>query len=268
MTPQQQAQADSMTEVEAVVTTSVDDGVLVVSINRPRARNCVNRAVAQAVGAALERLDDEDGLHVGVITGVGPVFCAGMDLKAFARGELPVAGDRGFAGITTRSAQKPLIAAVEGFAVGGGLEIALACDLIVAARDAKFGLPEVRVGLIAGAGGLWRLPRRIGVGNSTLMALTGTPITGVEAHRIGLVDRLVAPGEALAEGLILARAIGANAPLALAASKAILTEGFTKSAAEFWDWQRDHMKAVIRSADAREGANAFAEKRPPRWLGR
>jgi len=174
-----------------VVTTSVDEGVLVISLNRPDARNCVNRAVAEAIASALDRLDSESDLRVGVVFGVGPGFSAGMDLKAFARGESPVAGDRGFAGITTRSARKPLIAAVEGFALAGGLEIALACDLIVAAGDARFGIPEVRVGLIAGAGGLWRLPRRVGVGAATMLAMTGAPILGDEAHRIGLVDRLV-----------------------------------------------------------------------------
>lgn len=251
-----------------VVTTSVDGGVLVISLNRPDARNCVDRAVAEAIAAALDRLDADADLRVGVLSGVGPGFSAGMDLKAFARGESPVAGDRGFAGITMRSADKPLIAAVEGFALAGGLEIALACDLIVAGRDAKFGIPEVRVGLIAGAGGLWRLPRRVGLGTASLLALTGAPILGEEAHRLGLVDRLVEPGTALAEAVRLAHQIAANAPLALAATKAILGEGFSRSAADFWDWQRVHFKKVVTSADAREGALAFAEKRSPRWEGR
>ncbi len=257
-----------ISEASEVVRTSVDNGVLVITINRPDARNCVNREVAEAIAAALDRLDAENDLRVGVLSGVGRGFCAGMDLKAFARGESPVADDRGFAGITMRSARKPLIAAVEGFALAGGLEIALACDLIVAASDAKFGIPEVRVGLIAGAGGLWRLPRRVGVGRAAMMALTGAPVLGDEAQRIGLVDRVVEPGSALAESVALARQIGANAPLALAATKAILTEGFSQSAEEFWDWQRGHFKTVVTSADAREGAVAFAEKRTPQWQGR
>lgn len=257
-----------MGDGDDVVTTSVEGGVLVITLNRPESRNCVNRAVAEAIAAALDRLDADADLRVGVLFGVGAGFSAGMDLKAFARGESPVAGDRGFAGITMRSADKPLIAAVEGFALAGGLEIALACDLIIAARDAKFGIPEVRVGLIAGAGGLWRLPRRVGVGAASLLALTGTPVLGEEAHRIGLVDRLVEPGTALAEAMSLAHQIAANAPLAVAATKAILGEGFSQSAGDFWDWQRVHFKTVVTSADAREGALAFAEKRPPRWQGR
>jgi enoyl-CoA hydratase len=257
-----------MTSEERVVTTSVVDGVLVIAIDRPEARNCVNRAVAEEIAAALDRLDAEDGLRVGVLTGVGPGFSAGMDLKAFARGESPVAGDRGFAGITMRAATKPLIAAIEGFALAGGLEIALACDLIVAARDAKLGIPEARVGLIAGAGGLWRLPRRVGLGAATLMALTGTPVDGEEAHRIGLVDRVVAPGAALSEATALAQLIAANAPLAVAAGKRIVVGGFTRSEEEFWDWQRQYFRQVVTSADAQEGARAFAEKRSPQWSGR
>lgn len=167
-----------------------------------------------------------------------------------------------------RSARKPLIAAIEGFALAGGLEIALACDLIVSASDALLGIPEVRVGVIAGAGGLWRLPRRIGLGASALLALSGRPITGAEAHRIGLVDCLVEPGTALAESLALARVIGANAPLALASTKEILLEGFTKSQAEYWDWQRSHLRVVLTSEDAQEGARAFAQRRSPHWQGR
>lgn len=190
-----------------------------------------------------------------------------MDLKAFARGESPVVGDRGFAGIAKRGARKPLIAAIEGFALAGGLEIALACDIIVAAKDARLGIPEVSVGLMAGAGGLLRLPRRIGLGRSALLALSGRPISGEEAHEIGLVDRLVEPGCALQESLSLAETIATNAPLALAATKAVLAGGFTKEEGEFWAWQSEFFREVFTSDDAREGARAFAEKRPPRWQG-
>ena len=253
---------------EPVLLSEARGTTLVITINRPAARNCVDRAVAEAVAAALDSLDADPGLQVAVLTGAGGAFSAGMDLKAFARGESPVAGDRGFAGIVERSARKPLIAAIEGFSLAGGLEIALACDLIVAARDARLGIPEVRVGLMAGAGGLLRLPRRVGVGQAALLALTGAPVSGEEGHRMGLVDRLVEPGQALAEALVLAETIGANAPLALAATKAVVTGGFGKSADEFWDWQRDHFRSVIKSADAREGALAFSEKRSPRWQGR
>jgi enoyl-CoA hydratase len=241
--------------------------VLVITINRPEARNSMNKAAAEALGAALDRLDSDRELSVGLITGAGKGFSAGMDLKGFAAGEFPVAGDRGFGGIAQRSARKPLIAAIEGFALAGGLEIALSCDIIVAARDAKLGIPEVGVGLFAGAGALLRLPRRVGLGQAALLALTGKPISGEEGGRIGLVDRVVDPGGAVDEALKLAETIGANAPLALAASKAVLNDGFTKPDAEFWEWQQQFFNDVFRSKDALEGATAFAEKRRPNWQG-
>jgi enoyl-CoA hydratase len=252
---------------ESVVLTEARGPVLVITINRPDARNSMNRAAAEAMGAALDRLDADSDLSVGVITGAGKGFSAGMDLKGFAGGEFPVAGDRGFAGIVQRSARKPLIAAVEGFALAGGLEIALACDIIVASKEAKLGIPEVGVGLFAGAGALLRLPRRVGQGQAALLALTGKPISGEEGHRIGLVDRLVEPGGALTEALSLAETIAANAPLALAASKAVLVDGFTKPDTEFWQWQQQFFQEVFTSKDALEGARAFAEKRPPSWQG-
>jgi len=252
---------------ESVILTEPRGAVLVITINRPEARNSMNKAAAEAMGAALDRLDDEANLSVGVITGAGKGFSAGMDLKGFASGEFPVAGDRGFAGIAQRSARKPLIAAVEGFALAGGLEIALACDIIVASREAKLGIPEVGVGLFAGAGALLRLPRRVGLGQAALLALTGKPISGEEGHRIGLVDRLVDTGSALTEALALADTIAANAPLALAASKAVLVDGFTKPDPEFWQWQQQFFQQVFTSKDALEGATAFAEKRPPNWQG-
>ena len=252
---------------ESVVLTEARGPVLVMTINRPEARNSMNKAAAEAMGAALDRLDAEPDLSVGVITGTGKGFSAGMDLKGFAAGEFPIAGDRGFAGIAQRSARKPLIAAVEGFALAGGLEIALACDVIVASREAKLGIPEVGVGLFAGAGALLRLPRRVGQGQAALLALTGKPISGEEGHKIGLVDRVVEPGTALDEALALAQTIAANAPLALAASKAVLVGGFTKPDAEFWEWQQQFFSEVFSSKDALEGARAFAEKRPPNWQG-
>jgi len=252
---------------ESVVLTEARGAVLVITINRPDARNSMNRAAAEAMGAALDTLDADPDLSVGVITGAGKGFSAGMDLKGFASGEFPVAGDRGFAGIAQRSAKKPLIAAVEGFALAGGLEIALACDIIVASREAKLGIPEVGVGLFAGAGALLRLPRRVGLGQAALLALTGKPISGEEAHRIGLVDRLVDAGGALTEAVALAETIAANAPLALAASKTIVVDGFTKPDAEFWPWQQHFFQEVFTSKDALEGARAFAEKRPPNWQG-
>lgn len=252
---------------ESLVLTEVRGPVLVITINRPDARNSINKATAEAMGEALDRLDSDRDLSVGVITGTGKGFSAGMDLKGFASGEFPVAGDRGFAGIAQRSARKPLIAAIEGFALAGGLEIALSCDIIVASREAKLGIPEVGVGLFTGAGALLRLPRRVGLGQAALLALTGKPISGEEGHRIGLVDRVVDPGNALTEAVALAETIGANAPLALAASKAVLVGGFTKPDDEFWPWQQQFFSDVFASKDALEGARAFAEKRRPNWQG-
>jgi enoyl-CoA hydratase len=256
-----------MAEDEEVLRTEAAGPVLVITISRPDARNSVNRLVAEAMAAAMLRLDEDPELRVGIITGAGKGFSAGMDLKAFASGEFPVAGDRGFAGIVVKASRKPLIAAVEGFALAGGLEIALACDIIVAGRDARLGIPEVGVGLFAGAGALWRLPRRVGVGQANLMALTAQPVNAEEGHRIGLVDRVVEPGEALAAAQEIAAAIARNAPLAVAASKRIIDESFTKSSDEFWSWQGPLMGEVFGSKDAMEGARAFAEKRAPNWQG-
>ena len=252
---------------DSLVLTEVRGSVLLITINRAEARNSINKATAEAMAAALERLDSDRELAVGVITGAGKGFSAGMDLKGFASGEFPTVEGRGFAGIAQQSARKPLIAAIEGFALAGGLEIALSCDVIVASREAKLGIPEVGVGLFAGAGALLRLPRRVGLGQSALLALTGKPISGEEGHRIGLVDRVTDAGGAVDEAIALAETISANAPLALAASKAVLVDGFTKPDAEFWQWQQQFFQEVFSSKDAIEGATAFAEKRQPNWQG-
>ena len=256
-----------MAEDAELVLAEPDGAVLVITINRPDARNAVNKQVAEEMAAALDRLDADPDLAVGIVTGAGKGFSAGMDLKAFAGGEFPIAGDRGFAGIVVRGARKPLIAAVEGFALAGGLEIALACDIIVAARDARLGIPEVSVGLFAAAGALWRLPRRVGLGQAKLMALTAQPMNAEEAARHGLVDRLAEPGEALATAKELGAAIARNAPLALAASKRVVDDGFSMGSDEFWGWQGSLFGEVFSSKDALEGARAFAEKRPPNWQG-
>ncbi len=242
--------------------------VLVITINRPERRNAVNAAVAQGIAAALDQLDDDSRLSVGVLTGAGRGFSAGMDLKAFAAGEVPHAGDRGFAGITQRAARKPLIAAVEGFAVAGGLEVALACDLIVAARGARLGLPEVKRALVAAGGGLLRLPRTLPRNIAVELALTGDPISAERAHGLGLVNRLAAPGEALGEALELAAAIAVNAPLALEATKRILLESADWPEREFFARQNEISGPVFGSEDAREGARAFSEKRQPVWKGK
>ena len=242
--------------------------VFVITINRPEQRNAVNAAVAAGIGSALDELDADEGLSVGVLFGVGKGFCAGMDLKAFVAGERPFVEGRGFAGITQRSAAKPLIAAVEGFALAGGLEVALACDLIVAARGARLGIPEVKRGLFAAGGGLLRLPRALPRNVAMEMALTGDPIEAERAHELGLVNRLTEPGEALDAALALAATIAANGPLALAASKRILGESLDWPDSEFFERQASIYESVFRSEDAREGATAFAERRDPVWKGR
>jgi enoyl-CoA hydratase len=242
--------------------------VLLITLNRPEVRNAVNAALAAGVAGALEELDGDEGLSVGVLTGTGGFFCAGMDLGAFVKGESPWFGDRGFAGIAQRASRKPLIAAIEGFAVAGGLEVALACDLIVAARGTKLGIPEVKRSLVAAGGALLRLPRSLPYNVAMELALTGEPIMAERAAELGLVNRLTEPGAAVQEALRLAGEIATNAPLALAASKRILQEQWDWSDAEMWDAQGAIASPVFVSEDAREGATAFAEKRPPVWRGR
>jgi enoyl-CoA hydratase len=250
------------------VLTERRDGVLLITLNRPEARNAVNLALAKGVAAALDALDTDDDVAVGVLTGAGAGFSAGMDLKAFVTGERPWVGDRGFAGIVQRAARKPLIAAIEGFAVAGGLEVALACDLIVAARGAKLGIPEVKRSLVAAGGALLRLPRRVPYGIAMELALTGDTITAERAYELGLVNRLSERGEALGAALELAAAIARNGPLALDATKAILQQQFDWSEQDFWQRQGELSGPVFSSDDAREGAIAFSEKRDAVWQGR
>jgi enoyl-CoA hydratase/carnithine racemase len=245
------------------------DRALLMTLNRPAVRNAIDQETSDLVAAALDRLDRDPELRVGVLTGAGPGFCAGMDLRALrVTGRRPVAGDRGFAGITRRAARKPLIAAVEGFALGGGFEIALACDLIVAGRDAVFGIPEVKRSLIAACGGLRQLPRRLSAAPAMELALTGDPIGAVRAHQLGLVNRLAEPGEALDAALGLATTIAANGPLAVVASKQVLNAQWSWSDEEYFERQEEIYAPVKASADAAEGVLAFTEKREPRWSGR
>jgi enoyl-CoA hydratase len=252
---------------EPAVLTERRDGVLLVTINRPDARNAVNLPVAEGIAAALDTLDDDGDLSVGVLTGAGKGFSAGMDLKAFVSGERPWVGDRGFAGIVQRASRKPLIAAVEGFAMAGGLEIALACDLLVAARGARLGIPEVKRSLVAAGGALLRLPQRIPSGLAMELALTGEPITAERAAELGLVNRLAEPGGAVDAALDLAATIAANGPLALVATKEILQRQRDWDEETFWERQGAIVGPVFASDDAREGATAFAEKREPVWTG-
>jgi len=253
---------------EQAVLSEPRDRVLLITINRPEQRNAVNAAVAAGIAAALDQLDGDPGLTVGVLTGAGKGFSAGMDLKAFVAGERPYAGDRGFAGIVQRPAEKPLIAAVEGFAVAGGLEIALACDLIVASRGSRLGIPEVKRSLVAAGGALLRLPRALPRNVAMELALTGDPIDAERGYELGLVNRLAGPGEALQTALQLAETIAANGPLALAATKRVLVECTDWPDSEFFERQPEITAPVMSSEDAREGATAFAQKRPPVWKGR
>ncbi|HWD76252.1 MAG TPA: crotonase/enoyl-CoA hydratase family protein [Solirubrobacteraceae bacterium] len=257
-----------MTDTDQAVLTERRERVLLITINRPDQRNAVNAAVAAGIAAALDELDADAELSTGVVTGAGKGFSSGMDLKAFVTGERPWAGDRGFAGITQRASAKPLIAAIEGFAVAGGLEVALSCDLIVAARGARLGIPEAKRSLVAAGGGLLRLPRMLPRNIAMEMALTGDPITAERGHELGLVNRLAEPGAALETALELAAMIAQNGPLALAATKRILNESVDWPDAEFFTRQAEISGPVMASEDAREGATAFAEKRAPAWRGR
>jgi enoyl-CoA hydratase len=255
-----------MSEQPAVLTER-RDGVLVITINRPEVRNAVNAAVAEGIGHALDELDGDDALQAGILTGAGGFFCAGMDLGAFVKGESPWFGDRGFAGIAQRGARKPLIAAIEGFAVAGGFEIAVACDLIVAAEGAKLGIPEAKRSLVAAGGALLHLPKRMPYHVVMELALTGDPMPAERFHAFGVVNRLAPAGGALDAALELAAAIAKNGPLALAASKEIIQKQYDWTSQDAWAKQGEIAGPVMVSADAKEGASAFKEKRDPVWRG-
>ena len=243
-------------------------GVQVITINRPEARNALNAAVARGIAAAVDELDEDDSLRVGVLTGAGGTFSSGMDLKAFLTGELPIVAGRGLGGITEAIPRKPLVAAVEGWALAGGFELLLACDLVVAAETARFGVPEVKRGLVAGAGAAFLLSRRVPQAIALEMLLTGEPVTAQRAADVGLVNRLAPEGGALDAAIALAEVIAANGPLAVAVSKQIARASFDWTIEEGWKAQGEITAPVFVSEDAREGASAFAEKRPPVWKGR
>lgn len=251
---------------EDVVLVEQRDRILVITINRPRAKNAVDAAVSRGLADAMDRLDEDAGLSVGVLTGAGGSFCAGMDLKAFARGERVDIEGRGL-GFTERPPVKPLIAAVEGYALAGGTELALATDLIVASRESAFGIPEVKRGLVAGGGGLLRLPQRIPYAIAMELALTGDNLPAERAHELGLVNVLAEPGGALDAAIALAERITANGPLAVAATKRVIVESRGWTPENQFAEQLKILMPVFASKDAIEGATAFAEKRPPRWTG-
>lgn len=244
------------------------EGVAIITINRPAAKNALDRAVAEGVAAAVDELDASDELHVGVLTGAGGTFSAGMDLKAFLRGETPAIEGRGLCGITQTPPRKPLIAAVEGWALAGGFELLLACDLVVAAETARFGVPEVRRSLVAAGGAALLLSRRVPFNLAMEMLLTGEPLMAPRAAEIGLVNLLTAEGQALRGALDMAATIAANGPLAVTATKAVVRGSSDWTFAEGWVQQAERIAPVFASADAREGATAFAEKRPAVWKGR
>jgi enoyl-CoA hydratase len=236
----------------AEVVTEHVAGVIIITLNRPECRNAVNRAVTLAVAAALDELDGRSDLQVAIITGAGGNFCSGMDLKAFLAGEDVMLAGRGLAGMCMAPPSKPVIAAVEGWALAGGCEIALACDLIVAASNAQFGIPEVKRGLVASSGGLLRLPRRLPSAIAMELALTGDPITAELALRYGLVNALTGPGKALEEALQLARRITRNGPVALAATKEVLTHAMDWPIEEAFARQEAIVAPVFSSEDAQE----------------
>ena len=241
--------------------------LLVITLCRPAMRNAIDRATSQALADAMDRLDSDDTVTVGILTGEGGHFCSGMDLKAFVKGERIELPGRGLGGIIETPPKKPVIAAVEGFALAGGFEIALACDLIVAADNAQFGLPEVKRGLMAGSGGLLRLPQRIPRQIAMQYALTGDLMSAAQARQWGLVNLLTLPGEALGEAKTLAYKIAANAPLAVSVSKQVVSDSLHWPADERWQRQNALLEFIIHSNDAKEGATAFSEKRPPLWTG-
>ncbi|GAA4609633.1 crotonase/enoyl-CoA hydratase family protein [Actinoallomurus liliacearum] len=249
------------------VLTEVDGGVAVITINRPEARNAVNGAVAQGIASAIDEFDARKDVSAYVLTGAGGTFCAGMDLKGFLTGDDPTKGGRGFGGITERPPAKPIIAAIEGYALAGGFELALSCDMIVASSESKFGLPEVKRGLVAGAGGLLRLPQRIPYHAALEIALTGDHYPAARLAELGLVNRVTEPGEALRTAKELAAKIAANAPLALAATKRVIVESRDWPSDEQFARQGEIIMPVFGSKDAMEGAAAFAEKRSPNWSG-
>jgi enoyl-CoA hydratase len=250
------------------VLVDVTDGIMTVTLNRPEAKNAANKALAVGVAAAMDQLDGDASIRVAILTGAGGTFCAGMDLKAFVSGEMPVVEGRGFAGLTEATPRKPLIAAIEGYALAGGLELAISCDLIVAADNAKFGIPEVKRGLAAAAGGLMKLPKQIPSRVAMELAVTGDFITAQRAYELGLINQVVPAGTALEAARALAARIVANGPLAVAVSKQVVKESADWSAAEMWKKQQELVLPIFGSEDAMEGSIAFAEKRAPNWKGK
>ena len=254
--------------MQAPVDLSVQGEVLVITVNRPEVRNAIDASTSLALAAAVDTLEGDESLRVGVLTGAGGVFSSGGDLDAFDRGEGPYVDGRGFAGMAERLPTKPLVAAIEGYALAGGLELALCCDVLVAGRSARLGIPEVRHGLLAADGGLLRLRERLPFQLAMMLALTGDDILAERAQQVGLVSEVVDDGAALAASIALAERIAANAPLAVLASKEILRVASDWPVSEAFQRQAAITGPVLASDDAREGVAAFAQRRHPRWTGR
>lgn len=251
------------------VKTEIIDGIMIITVNRPEARNAINYETAHDMARAFDELDANPDVVIGILTGAANTFSSGMDLKAFAlNGQRPLVEGRGFAGLCERPPRKPMIAAVEGYALAGGCEMALACDLIVAADNSSFGLPEVKRGIVPGSGGMLRLPSRIPYHIAMEFILTGDMLPATRAAELGLVNRLVEPGKALDAAMELARAVAANGPLAVQTAKKIVTESRDWREADMFHLQRPRVAHIFTSADAKEGATAFAEKRLPVWQGK
>lgn len=259
---------DTASPIAPTVRTREHEGIFVITIDRPEKRNAIDGATARALDAAFDLLDAREDLLIGILTGAGGIFSAGMDLKAFAAGDSPVISGRGFAGLTRHSLRTPLIAAVEGWALGGGTEMALACDLIVASREATFGLTEVTFGLVPPEGGIVRLPERIPRNIALEILLTGDPLPAVRAEQFGLVNHLTEPGETLDRAMELAQRIARNAPLSIAAVKRAVMERTAFDDRDAFRQQDPIVASVLRSHDAKEGAQAFTERREPHWQGR
>jgi len=245
------------------------DGIQIITINRPQAKNAITIDTAIEMAAAFEEMDARDDVRIGILTGAGGTFSSGMDLKDFARtGKRSVVEGKGFAGFVEAPPKKPLIAAVEGYALAGGCEMVLACDLVVAASNASFGLPELKRGLVPGSGGMMRLPRRIPYHIAMEVVLTGDMFAAERAHQFGLINVLTEPGSALAGAIKLAQRISENGPLAIQTAKRLINEGLDWPSDQMFDLQRPRMAHIFASLDAREGATAFAEKRKPVWQGK
>ena len=244
--------------------------VAIITMNRPEARNAINGEMAATMEAALDQMESDPEVWVGILTAVGKAFCAGADLKEISAGNGGALSTKkgGFAGIAKRERTKPLIAAITGSALAGGTEIALSCDLIVAADDTNFGLPEVKRSLVAGAGGLFRLPRQIGKAVALEAILTGDPLSSQRAYELGMVNKVVPEAEVMAEAEKLAARITANAPLAVFASRTVALDAFTKSDDELWKDSGVAFASLVNTEDYKEGPRAFIEKRAPVWKGK